>query len=85
MKIVTLTLEDEELIAAIESEAKEIGVSEEDMVIQALQFWLLESEMDCEEKSRLNAARAEMEKGDGVEAHEFFNGLRAEELAAASR
>ena len=86
MKTVTLTLKDEELVSAIESETKEIGVSEEGMIIQALQFWLLESELDCEEKSRLDAARAEMERDCGVEAREFFDSLRAEEaLAVASR
>ena len=38
MKTITITLKDDDLCAAIESEAKDIGITEEDMIIQALQF-----------------------------------------------
>ena len=83
MKTITITLKDDDLRAAIESEAKIIGVIEEDMIIQALQFWLAETELDCEERRELEAAWREYEEVGGVEAREFFDGLRAEEAQRA--
>ena len=83
MKTITITLKDDVLCAAIESEAKDIGITEDDMIIQALQFWLVETELDCEEQRELEAARREYEEVGGVEAREFFDSLRAEEARAA--
>ena len=83
MKTITITLKDDDLCAAIESEAKDIGVTEDDMIIQALQFRLAETELDCEERRELEAARREYEEVGGVEAREFFDSLRAEEARAA--
>ena len=83
MKTITITLKYDDLCAAIESEAKIIGATEEDMIIQALQFWLVETELDCEEQRKLEAARREYEEVGGVEAREFFASLRAEEARAA--
>ena len=83
MKTITITLKDDDLRAAIESEAKIIGVSEEDMIIQALHFWLAETEPDCEEERELEAAWREYEEFGGVEAREFFDSLRAEEAQRA--
>ena len=57
------------------------GSTERDVIIQALQFWLAETELDCEEQRELEEARREYEEVGGVEAREFFNSLRAEEAA----
>ena len=57
MKTITITLKDDDLRAAIESEAKIIGATEEDMIIQALQFWLAETEPDCEERRELDSSK----------------------------
>ena len=83
MKTITITLKDDDLCAAIESEANDIGITEDDMIIQALQFWLAETELDCEEQRELEAARREYEEVGGVEAREFFDSLRAEEARRA--
>lgn len=79
MKRITITLEDDDLRSAIESEAQIAGSTEQDVIIQALQFWLAETELDCEEQRELEAARREYEEVGGVEAREFFDSLRAEE------
>ena len=79
MKRITITLEDDDLRSAIESEAAIAGSTEQDVIIQALQFWLVESELDEEEQRELEAARREYEEVGGVEAREFFDSLRAEE------
>ena len=78
MKHITIALEDNDLCIAIESEAKDIGATEQDVIIQALQFWLAETELDCEEQRELEAARREYEEFGGVEAREFFDSLRVE-------
>ena len=83
MKTITITLKDDALCAAIESEAKDIGITEEDMIIQALQFWLVETELDCEEERELEAVWREYEEVGGVEAREFFDSMRAEEARRA--
>ena len=70
MKRITITLEDDDLRSAIESEAQIAGSTEQDVIIQALQFWLAETELDCEERRELEAAR-----------REFFDSLRAAESA----
>lgn len=79
MKRITITLEDDELRSAIESEAAIAGSTEQDAILQALRFWLAESELDCEERRELEAARREHEEVGGVEAREFFDSLRAAE------
>ena len=81
MKRITITLEDDNLRSAIESEAQIAGSTEQDVIIQALQFWLAETELDCEEQRELDAARREYEEVGGVDAREFFNSLRAAEAA----
>ena len=77
MKRITIELEDDDLRSAIESEAQIAGSSERDVIIQALQFWLAETELDCEERRELEAARREYEEVGGVEAREFFDSMRA--------
>ena len=57
------------------------GLTERDVIIQALRFWLAETELDCEEQRELEAARREYEEIGGVEAREFFNSLRAADAA----
>ena len=79
MKRITITLDDDDLRSAIESEAQIAGSTERDVIIQALQFWLAETELDCEEQRELEEARREYEEVGGVEAREFFDSLRAEE------
>ena len=53
------------------------------MIIQALQFWLVETELDCEEERELEAVWREYEEVGGVEAREFFDSMRAEEARRA--
>ena len=79
MKRITITLEDDDLRSAIESEAEIIGSTEQDVILQALRFWLVESELDAEEQRELDEARREYEEFGGVEARELFEMLRAEE------
>ena len=81
MKRITITLEDDDLRSAIESEAQIAGSTEQAVIIQALQFWLAETELDCEEQRELEAARREYEEVGDMEAREFFNSLRAAEAA----
>ena len=76
MKRITITLADDDLRSAIESEAEIAGSTEQDVIIQALRFWVAE---DCEKQRAIAAARREYEEAGGVEACEFFDRLRAEE------
>ncbi len=50
MKRITITMADDDLRSAIESEAEIAGSTEQDVIIQALRFWLAETELDCEEQ-----------------------------------
>jgi hypothetical protein len=79
MKELTLVLDDESLYTAIETEAQTSGNTIHDVVIQALQQWRADSELDAEEHAELSQARREWEKKGGVETHEFFDSLREEE------
>ena len=81
MKRIIIALEYDDLRSAIESEAQIAGSSERDVIIQALQFWLAETELDCEEQRELEAARREYEEVGGVEAREFFDSMRASDGA----
>ena len=51
-KTIIVSLEEGELLSAIESEASEEGVSESDIIIQALRFWLWERGQDREESEK---------------------------------
>ena len=77
MKRITITLADDDLRSAIESEAEIAGSTEQDVIIQALRFWIAETELNCEEQRQLDAARREYEEVGGVEAREFFDSLWA--------
>ena len=84
MKKLTITLEDESLIRAMEEEAKFTGCTVEDIAIRALQFWQVETELDAEEKEEIDKAREEWKKNGGQEAKAFFDSLREEENASES-
>ena len=79
MKELTLVLDDESLYTAIEAEAKTTGFTIQDVVIQALRQWRVDSELDSEERGELAEARREWKEKRGVEAHAFFDNLREEE------
>lgn len=81
MKRITITLEDEDLRSAIESEAEIIGATEQEVILQSLRFWLAESELGREEQREPDAARREYEEVGGVEARGFFEMLRAKASA----
>ena len=82
MKKITLLLDDEALCKSIEEEAKSASCTDEEVVIRALYFWQTESELDAEDKQELDEARKEWQENGGMEASEFFHGLREEENAA---
>ncbi len=79
MKELTLVLDDEALYTAIETEAKSTGNTVEDVIVEALKRWQVDSELSPEERDELESARREWREKGGVEAHEFFNTLREEE------
>ena len=82
MRKLTITIEDEALFQAIEEEAEFTGCTAEDIVIRALQFWKVETELDEEEIRELEEARREWQENGGMDAKEFFDSLREEESAA---
>ena len=83
MKKLTLILEDDALFEAIECEAVRTGLSIEEVAINALDLWRMDSELDAEERQLLEQARSDWERNGGVEASTFFDNLRDEERAPA--
>ena len=79
MKKLTITVEDESLYKAMEEEAEFTGCAVEDIVIRALNFWKVETELDEEERLELEERRREWQENGGVDAKEFFDSLRKEE------
>lgn len=79
MRELTFVLEDEELYSIIETEAKDSGRTIQDIVVEALYLWHVETEMDEEEHARVDQAYLEWEKDGGMEAGAFFDSLREEE------
>ena len=79
MRELILALDDEELYAALETEAKTTGCTVQDVVIRALRQWQTDAEVDAEELAELAEARREWEEKGGVEAKVFFDRLRREE------
>ena len=49
VKRIDIGITDPKTLAAVREEAKSEGVSEEEIVVRALRFWLVEKEMDEEE------------------------------------
>ena len=79
MQRLTITIEDESLFEAMKEEAEFTGCAVEDIVIRALQFWKVETELDEEERRELEEARREWQENGGMDAKEFFDSLRKEE------
>lgn len=79
MQKLTITIDDEALFKAMQDEAEFTGCSVEDIVIRALQFWKVETELDEEELRELEEARKEWQENGGMDAREFFDSLRKEE------
>ena len=82
MQRLTITIEDEALFEAMKEEADFTGCTVEDIVIRALQFWKVETELDEEERRELEEARREYQENGGMDAKEFFDSLRKEESEA---
>lgn len=79
MRRVNLVLENDALYGALEAEASSTGRSVEEVIINALEQWLAESEMDEKERAETEDALREWEETGGIEVHEFFRKLREEE------
>lgn len=71
----TITFEDEALYVALMADAERTGADANQIVVDAVREWL---EAIDEERVGLNQARAEWERDGGVEAGQFFDGLRGE-------
>ena len=82
MQKLIITIEDELLFEAMKEEAEFTGCTVEDIVIRALQFWKVETELDAEEQRELEEARRDWQENGGMDAKEFFDSLRKEENAA---
>lgn len=82
MQRLTITIEDETLFEAMKEEAEFTGCTVEDIVIRALQFWKVETELDEEERRELEEARRDWQENGGMDAKEFFDSLRKEESEA---
>jgi transcription initiation factor TFIIIB Brf1 subunit/transcription initiation factor TFIIB len=80
----TFVLEDEELYSIIETEAKDSGRTIQEIIVEALRVWKVETEMDDEERREVEEALREWEKNGGMEARAFFDGLREEEARVNS-
>ncbi len=83
MRELTFVLEDEELYSIIETEAKESGRTIQDILVEALHLWQVETEMDEEERREVEEASRDWEKNGGMEAR-AFDGLREEEARVNS-
>ncbi len=70
----TMTMNDG-LYSALEEEARRTGRTVNDLVIEAIESWLADSELDEAERSKIEAARVEAAKEGGVEFEEFFDEL----------
>jgi hypothetical protein len=79
MREITFVLDDEALYSIIETEAKDSGRTVQDIVIEALQLWEVETEMDEEERREVEEASRDWKKNGGMEARAFFDSLREEE------
>ena len=79
MRELTFVLEDEELYSIIETEAKDSGRTIQEILVEALYLWHVETEMDEEERREVEEASRDWEKNGGTEASVFFDSLREEE------
>ena len=85
MKKLTIILNDDALYSALEDEAASSNRSVEEVAIEAIRLWKMDSELDLEERVEVEAAIKDWEKNGGMEAGEFFDTLRNEERSPASR
>ena len=79
MRELTFVLEDEALYSIIETEARDSGRTIQDIVVEALRLWQVETEMDEEERREVEEASRDWEKNGGMEARAFFDSLREKE------
>lgn len=84
MRELTFVLEDEELYSIIETEAKDSGRTIQEIIVEALRLWQVETEMDEEERREADEALRDWEKNGGTEASAFFDRLREEEARVNS-
>ena len=70
----TLTVDDT-LYSAMEAESAKCGRPVHDLVNEAIETWLAESEMDLAERAEIKAARVEAAEEGGVELDQFFGDL----------
>ena len=82
MKKVTLTVDDDLVLAKVEAEAATSGRSLQEIVVEALEQWLADGELNQQERAEVDAALKDWEEHGGMEAHEFFDKLRKEEAGA---
>ena len=72
MKEVTVILDDENLYKALDTEGVKSDRSVQEIVLEAIEQWLMDAKLDEEEGTEIEAARKEWRKKGGVESHEFF-------------
>ena len=84
MRELTFVLEDDALYSVIEAEAKDSGRTIQQIIVEALYLWKVETEMDDEERREVEEALRKWEKNGGTDAHAFFDGLREEEARVNS-
>jgi hypothetical protein len=72
MKQFTVSLEDEALYTAVETEAARTGQSIQEIMVEALEQWLADTRQDEEEHEEIEAARREWREKGGIKAGEFF-------------
>lgn len=75
---VTIALRDDELYRAVKVRAASSGRQIRDVVEEALEAWL-EAQEDAEDIAISREALAEYDRGEGVDAKEFFDRLIAED------
>jgi predicted transcriptional regulator len=78
MKEVTVILDDENLYKALDAEAIKSDRSVQEIVLEAIEQWLMDAQLDEEERTEIEAARKEWRKKGGVESHEFFQRIDQE-------
>ena len=85
MKKLTIIINDDALYSALEDEAASSNRTVEEVAIDAIELWKMDSELDAEERAEVEAAINDWKKNGGVEAEAFFDSLRNEERSAADR
>lgn len=75
----TLTVDDR-LYSAMEAEADKSGRPVRDLVTEAIEVWLADSQMDEAERAEIEVARIEAAEKGGVEFEEFFDELLGDSI-----